>query len=74
MNMKTTMTGRDKDRHEDGDVEVKIKICQLTISKEIRILNKPDLTEETYARARSNIEKEEKNLRDLKDKYPEYFI
>jgi hypothetical protein len=55
-------------------IQTQIDIIRKTIKNWEAILYAPLCTEELYIQARSNIEREERNLQQLKDKYPEYFI
>lgn len=55
-------------------IQTQIDIVRKTIKKWEGVLNSPTGWEELYIQARSNIEREERNLQELKDKYPEYFI
>jgi hypothetical protein len=55
-------------------VETQIEIVRKAIKKWTGVLNHPDAYEELLILARSNVDREERNLQKLKDKYPEYFI
>jgi hypothetical protein len=71
MNMKTTPI--DKAERERLDIETRISILRLQIDKYSKILD-GEASEEMYIKAKTIIEREEKYLQQLKDKYPEYFI
>lgn len=55
-------------------IQTQIDIVRKTIKNWEAVLHAPLCGEELYIQARSNIEREERNLQELKDKYPEYFI
>jgi hypothetical protein len=72
MNMKTLPIG--KAEREQLDIETKIRIVHMQIKKYTTILNDSRATEEMMIKAKTVIEREEKYLKELKDKYPEHFI
>lgn len=55
-------------------VETQIEIVRSAIKKWQGVLEKPEVWKELADQAKSNIEREERNLQKLKNKYPEYFI
>lgn len=63
----------DKAEREQLDIETKISIVRMQINKYAKILDS-NASEEMYIKAKSVLDREEKYLKELKDKYPEHFI
>lgn len=59
---------------EANDIETRISIVRLSINKYKALLASYDTTEERLIGIKTKLENEEKYLRELKNKYPEYFI
>lgn len=70
--MKTSIIGPAE--REQKDVQVKIDIILKSINKYKRMLDYPHLNEESLIHIREKIDNEERHLKTLKNKYPEYFI
>lgn len=59
---------------EQADIEKRIEIVRMSIHNWTHRMSLPNLMEEEYGNIKMNLEREERNLRKLKDKYPEHFI
>jgi hypothetical protein len=70
--MKTSKLGPAE--REQKDIQTKIDILVKTINKYNEMLLYPHMDEKSLINIRLNLDREELDLKKLKDKYPEHFI